>query len=59
MAKKSIPATHRMKTGICISVPVYVRVMVEELAATKAVTLSEIWRAAIEDYAERENAAAR
>jgi hypothetical protein len=57
MAKKIIPATHRMKTGMCIAVPVYVRALIEELAEKKAVTLPEIGRMAFEEYVERETAA--
>jgi hypothetical protein len=56
MAKKIVPANQRIKTGMCVSVPVYVREQVEALAQRKAVTLSEIGRLAFEAYVEREKA---
>ena len=57
MPKKIIPANQRIKTGMCISVPIYVRELVEALAEKKAVSMSEIGRMAFEDYVERERAA--
>lgn len=58
MKKKIIPASQRVKTGMCISVPLHVRELVEALAEKKAVTMSEIGRMAFEEYVEREMAGA-
>jgi hypothetical protein len=56
MPKKIIPVNHRLKTLMSISVPLYVRELVEELAEQKAVSMSEIGRRAFERYAEKEMA---